>query len=91
MPAIVTINSTIVTTTTDIFGREYQYEGTGSGSGIIIGQNNTELLIATNAHVVDGASDIEVSFIDESTIAAELKGIDTTADLAVISIRNNFV
>ncbi len=86
MPAIVTINSTIVTTTTDIFGREYQYEGTGSGSGIIIGQNNTELLIATNAHVVDGASDIEVSFIDESTIAAELKGIDTTADLAVISI-----
>ncbi len=89
MPAIVTINSTILTTTTDMFGRDYQSEETGSGSGIIIGQNSTELLLATNAHVVDGASEIDVTTIDGSTYTAALKGIDTTADLAVISIPLN--
>lgn len=83
MPAIVSITS--VSTQTDMwFGREYSSEG--SGSGIIVGQNEKELLIATNNHVVEGTNKITVTFIDGSEMEAVIKGTDATADLAVITV-----
>ena len=56
------------------------------GSGIIIGQNDTELLIATNNHVVEDADDLSVSFIDNSVCEANIKGTDADNDLAVIAV-----
>lgn len=83
MPAIVTITS--VSTTTDYwFGTEYPNEG--SGSGIIVGKDEKELLIATNNHVVDGTDKITVTFIDDSQVDAVIKGTDSKADLAVIAV-----
>lgn len=69
------------------FGGTQQYEVEGAGTGVIIGENDTELLIATNNHVVEGASSLSVGFIDESTVSAEIKGTDAENDLAVISVK----
>ena len=85
MPSIVSINCTS-TQTQDWFGQEYSQEVEGSGSGFIVGKNEKELLIATNNHVVEGATKISVTFTDGSTAEAVIKGTDASADLAVISI-----
>lgn len=85
MPSIVTINSTF-TQNYNWFGKESSEDYEGGGSGIIVGQNDKELLIATNNHVVEGAKTIEVTFIDNSTATAVVKGTDSIADLAVVSI-----
>lgn len=83
MPSIVSITS--ISTSTDIwFGIEYPNEG--SGSGIIVGKDDKELLIATNNHVVDGTDKITVTFIDNSQVDAVIKGTDSKADLAVITV-----
>ena len=83
MPSIVSITS--ISTNTDIwFGTEYPSEG--SGSGIIVGKDEKELLIATNNHVVDGSDKITVTFIDDSQVEAVIKGTDSMADLAVITV-----
>lgn len=83
MPSIVSIAS--ISTQTDIwFGLEYPAEG--SGSGIIIGKDDNELFIATNNHVVSGTDKITVTFIDDSQADAVIKGTDTIADLAVITV-----
>lgn len=83
MPSIVSITS--ISTSTDIwFGREYPREG--SGSGIIVGKDEKELLIATNNHVVDGTDKITVTFIDDTQVDAVIKGTDAMADLAVITV-----
>ncbi|MDF2950900.1 MAG: 2-alkenal reductase, partial [Anaerocolumna sp.] len=74
------------TETTDWFGQQYSEEYQGSGSGIIVGKNEKELLIATNNHVVEGAEPITVTFIDDTKAEAIIKGTDAVADLAVISI-----
>ncbi len=83
MPAIVSITSESTQTDT-WFGSEYSSEG--SGSGIIVGQNDKELLIATNNHVVEGTNKITVTFIDGSKMEAVIKGTDAMADLAVITV-----
>lgn len=85
MPSIVTITSTY-TQSYDWFGQQYDEESEGGGSGIIVGESDTELLIATNNHVVEGADPILVNFIDGTQAEAIIKGTDATADLAVISI-----
>lgn len=83
MPSIVSITS--ISTSTDIwFGVEYPREG--SGSGIIVGKDEKELLIATNNHVVDGTDKITVTFIDDTQVEAVIKGTDSMADLAVIAV-----
>ena len=69
------------------FGGTQQYEVEVAVTGVIIGENDTELLIATNNHVVEGASSLSVGFIDESTVSAEIKGTDAENDLAVISVK----
>lgn len=86
MPSIVSITS-LVNTSYNFFGREYENEGEGSGSGFIVGKNEDELLIATNNHVVQGATKIQVSFIDDEVVEAVVKGVDSISDLAVISVK----
>ena len=63
-----------------------QREVQGSGSGIIIGKNDTELLVATNYHVVSGADTLSVGFIDSTACEAKVKGYDSEKDLAVVAV-----
>ncbi|MGB8453986.1 MAG: trypsin-like peptidase domain-containing protein [Anaerocolumna sp.] len=85
MPSIVTITATY-TQSYDWFGQQVDQENEGGGSGIIVGKNDKELLIATNNHVVEGADPIKVKFIDGTEATAIIKGTDAVADLAVVSI-----
>lgn len=87
MPSIVTISTTYTKPYYDWFGQQMDQEAQGGGSGIIVGKNETELLIATNNHVVEGADPITVKFIDGTEAEAIIKGTDATADLAVIAIK----
>ena len=85
MPSIVAITSTM-NETYDFFGYQYGQEVDGGGSGIIIGKTDTELLIATNNHVIEDTVKIMVTFIDGASAEAVIKGRKPDADLAVISI-----
>ncbi len=86
MPSIVSINNNY-TESASYFGQTYTEELTASGSGIIVGTNDSELLIVTNYHVVEGADSLEVQFVDTTTAAAEVKGTDSDMDLAVIAVQ----
>ena len=86
MPSIVAINTLGSTTIQDFFGRQYREEASGSGSGFIIGQNENEILIATNNHVINGATTIGILFIDKTTATATVKGTAPNSDLAVLSV-----
>ena len=85
MPSIVSIRSTS-TEPSIWFGQQFDQEVEGSGSGIIVGKDENELLIATNNHVVAGANKIKVTYIDGSESDAIIKGADAGADLAVITV-----
>lgn len=89
MPSIVAITSTEEGENFyDLFGQYYQgRETTSCGSGFIVGKSDTELLIATNNHVITGAKTISVQFIDDEVYEAKEKGSDSSADLAVIAVR----
>lgn len=86
MPSIVAINSSATVTAYDFFGREFTQPQEGSGSGIIIAQNGSKILIVTNNHVIEGADEVEIVFMDDTTANAEVKGSDAKADLAVVSV-----
>lgn len=86
MPAMVSIVGNYVTTNTNIWGQTYSQSGVGSGSGIIVGETEEELLIVTNYHVVEDSTALEVTFIDETTAQAVVKGTDADMDLAVIAV-----
>ena len=87
MPSIVAItNKSVQEVNNYFFRRSYQYEATSAGSGIIVGSNDTELLICTNNHVVEDASELSVTFIDEQSYTANVKGTDPDNDLAVVSV-----
>ena len=86
MPSIVAINSSAVYTRHDFWGRKFNEPVEGSGSGIIIGQNGTEILIVTNNHVIEGAQNVEIVFSDETTAQAVVKGAEAKSDLAVLSV-----
>ena len=74
-PSVVAITCVSVQQVQDwMFGGNYQQEVSNAGSGIIVGKNEDELLIATNEHVIDGASEITVTFIDNESVAATVKG-----------------
>ncbi len=70
----------------DFFGRSYVQDTESAGSGIIIGQTNDEIYIATNNHVVAKSTQLTVNFIDNQTVSAEIKGTDSSTDLAVLSV-----
>lgn len=89
MPSIVAINSVTESVTNDFFGRQYSQEVPSSGSGIIIGQNDNEILIATNNHVIEGANQVEIVFADNTKATAEIKGTAASSDLAVVSVNVN--
>ena len=92
MPAVVAVASTAVYQTPDFgfgwfFGGGSQsYEVPSSGSGIIIGENDTELLIVTNNHVVQDTVSLKITFVDDTAVDAVIKGTDPDTDLAVISV-----
>ncbi len=87
MPALVSVGVTTVSYTYDFFGREYSYENSGNASGIIAAQNYDELLIVTNNHVVEGITNVNVTFIDGTTVEAAVKSAEESEDLAVISVK----
>ena len=88
MPAVVAITCTSEATNYySLFGNSQQQEQQSSGTGFIIGQSNSELLIATNNHVIDGAKTISVQFIDEQVYEASVKGKDSSNDLAVVAVK----
>lgn len=87
MPSIVAINDTMTVEQRDFFGMPQTYTAQSSGSGIIVNQTDTELLIATNNHVVDGASDLKVTFVDNKDVSAAVKGTDSASDLAIIAVQ----
>ena len=92
LPAVVAVASTAVYQMPDFgfgwfFGGGSQsYEVPSSGSGIIIGENDTELLIVTNNHVVQDTVSLKITFVDDAAVDAAVKGTDTDTDLAVISV-----
>ena len=86
MPSIVAINSSGTMTGSDFFGREVSQPFEGSGSGIIIGQNTSQILIVTNNHVIQDAQSVEIIFDDKTKAKATVKGADSNADLAVLSV-----
>ena len=93
MPSIVSITNRSVQEVQNYFsmfgyygGQPLEEETESVGSGIIIGQNDTELLIVTNNHVVEGADSLTVSFVDNQSYEANLKGTDSGNDLAVIAV-----
>lgn len=85
MPAMVSILNNY-TERTSYFGQTYTQQEQASGSGIIIGENDTELLLVTNYHVIEQADSLEVTFVNEKTAEAVVKGTDESMDLAVIAI-----
>lgn len=95
MPAIVAITKVGVEEI-DFFGRSYQQDVSSQGSGIIVAENDDELLIATNNHVVEGAEDLTVCFTvdmdneedeEDKLVPAQVKGTDSSLDLAVIAVK----
>ena len=86
MPSVVAITNTMLYQNNTWFGATQTYEVPSSGSGIIVGQNDTELLIVTNNHVIEDSTSLQVTFIDESTVDAAVKGTDSESDLAVIAV-----
>ena len=86
MPSLVAISTTTVEEVETFFGTTSQ-EVPASGTGVIVGQNDDELLIATNNHVVSGATSLSVSFIDDETVEGQIKGTDADNDLAVVAVK----
>ena len=87
MPSIVSITNMSVHEVQSFFGGTQQQESTNVGSGIIIGQTDSELLILTNNHVVEGNEKLTVSFVDNESVEANVKGTDSTKDLAVVAVK----
>ena len=87
MPSMVSVYNNFTQTRQDFFGQTYSQQSQATGSGIIIGKTDTELLIVTNNHVVADADSLQVQFQDENTADASIKGTDETNDLAVIAVK----
>ena len=86
MPSVVTISTMSVEEMRSFFGGLRQYEVQGAGTGVIVGKNDTELLIATNNHVVEGADTLTVTFVDDENVEANIKGTDPSKDLAIVAV-----
>lgn len=86
MPSMVSITNMSVQEVQSFFGGIQQRESTSGGTGIIVGKNDTELLIVTNNHVIEGAQTLTVSFVDDKSVEGSLKGTDPSKDLAVVAV-----
>ena len=85
-PSIVSI-TTKVTQNYQYFFQNYESDATGAGSGIIIGQNDEYLYVASNYHVIEGAKEIKVGFNDGEIVDATVKGYDASEDIAVVAVK----
>ena len=86
MPSIVSVYNSYTETVQSFYGQTYTRQGEATGSGIIIGMTDSELLIVTNNHVVEGADGLKVLFVNQETAEADIKGTDANNDLAVIAV-----
>ncbi len=86
MPAIVQVTNLGLTEYQNFFGQTYQQETTSAGSGIIINQDDDNIYIATNNHVVSGAETLTITFVDDTAVEGQIKGTDSSCDLAVVSV-----
>ena len=86
MPSIVSITNMSVQKVQSFFGGYQEVPSESAGSGIIVGQNDSELLIVTNNHVVENSETLTVTFCNEESIEAAVKGTDSTRDLAVVAV-----
>lgn len=86
MPSVVSITNLSVQQVQNFFGGVQEYESESAGSGFIVAQNSEELLVVTNNHVVEGSESLTVTFIDQESVEANVKGTDAARDLAVIAV-----
>ncbi len=86
MPSIVSITNMSVQKVQSFFGSYQEVPSESAGSGIIIGQNDSELLVVTNNHVVENSETLTVTFCNEESVEAAVKGTDSTRDLAVVAV-----
>jgi len=88
LPAMVALNgTTTVSSSSSMYGwGQQQYEASTSGTGIIVGKNDTELLIVTNAHVVDNVSNLKCVFVDDQSVSATVRGSKSDQDIAVVAV-----
>ena len=86
MPAVVAITNAMTVRGQTWWGQTVEQTGKAAGSGIIVGKNDNELLIATNQHVISDATELSVQFVNGSSAEANLKGQDEEADIAVIAV-----
>lgn len=89
MPSIVAITNISETEYLSFWGGSQKYESTSCGSGIIISSDENDLYIVTNNHVINGAKTLSVTFADNTTVGAEVKGTDPSMDLAVVKVPLN--
>lgn len=91
MPQVVSITNTIKYKQYGYsmfgFGGETEAEGAASGSGVIVGKTDSELLVATNHHVVEDSTALSIQFVDGTSVDAQIKGEDSDADLAVVAVK----
>ena len=85
-PSIVAITNVSQTEYQSFWGQSKTYESTSCGSGIIVSQDKEYLYVATNNHVVEGANSLTVTFANDDTVSAEIKGTDPSTDLAVVKV-----
>ena len=86
LPAMVELNGTTTVTNSSYFGYGQSYEATSSGTGIIVGKSDTELLIVTNAHVVDNIDNLKCVFSDGTSANCSVKGSKSDQDIAVAAV-----
>ena len=85
MPCLVSVNNAFLMKR-NYFGQTYEQKGNSEGSGIIVGQNDTELLLVSNNHVVQDAEELTITFVDDAQVPGYVKGTDRDKDLAVIAV-----
>jgi len=85
MPSMVSVTN-LYEEVTYYWGRQYAQEQEASGSGIIIGENDKEYLIATNYHVIEDCKELTIQFVDDTKAEAYVKGYDSNIDIAVIAV-----
>lgn len=89
LPAMVALNGTTTVTSNSyygIFGGTQSREAATSGTGIIVGKNDTELLILTNNHVIEDVNDLQCVFADNQSVSATVKGSKSDKDIAVVAV-----
>ena len=89
IPAMVQLSGETTVTQQSIFGYGQSYKANTSGTGIIVGKNDTEILILTNAHVIESVENLNCTFVDNQSVLATVKGSKADKDVAVVAVSLN--